>query len=83
MARSACAIPRKNPSSRRRPRAIAGWNGLPLTYVRNCLTARTAEISSAGPLTQPIFQPVVEKVLPADEIVSVRSQAPGSVAIGT
>ena len=33
--------------------------------------------------TQPIFQPVNENVLPADEIVTVRSRMPGSVASGT
>ncbi|CNL42059.1 Uncharacterised protein [Mycobacterium tuberculosis] len=40
-------------------------------------------MSAAGPCTQPIFQPVVEKVFPADEMVRVRSAAPGTVAIGT
>ena len=40
-------------------------------------------MSAAGPCTQPIFHPVVEKVFPADEMVSVRSAAPGRVAIGT
>ena len=43
----------------------------------------TAATSSAGPVAQPIFQPVNEKVLPELEIVSVRSAMPGSVAIGT
>ncbi len=38
---------------------------------------------AAGPHIQPIFQPVVLNVLPPDEIVSVRSTIPGSVAIGT
>ena len=37
----------------------------------------------AGPHIQPIFHPVVLNVLPPDEIVSVRSAMPGSVAIGT
>ena len=53
------------------------------TYVRNCLTARTAATASAGPLTHPTFHPVVEKVLPAEEMVRVRSHIPGSVATGT
>ena len=46
------------------------------------MTARTASTRSAGPAIQPIFHPVVENVLPPDEIVSVRSHAPGSVASG-
>ena len=44
---------------------------------------RTAATSSAGPLTQPTFQPVTENVLPAEDTVSVRPAIPGSVAIGT
>ena len=36
-----------------------------------------------GPVTQPIFQPVKENVLPAELIVTVRSAMPGRVAIGT
>ena len=62
--------------------AIAGWNGPEPTKVRNCLTPRTAAMAGAGPLIQPTFQPVVEKVLPPEEIVRVRSAIPGSVAIG-
>ena len=50
--------------------------------MRNCLTVRTAATASAGPLTQPTFQPVAEKVFPAEEIVSVRSAIPGSVDTG-
>ena len=38
---------------------------------------RTAVSSAGGALTQPIFQPVNENVLPADEIVTVRSRMPG------
>ena len=44
--------------------------------------AVTASISSAGPVIQPIFHPVSENVLPAEETVSVRSAMPGRVAIG-
>jgi hypothetical protein len=33
---------------------------------------RTAVTSSADPVTQPIFQPVKAKVLPAELIVTVR-----------
>ena len=43
----------------------------------------TAATSARGPVAQPIFQPVTENVLPAEEIVSVRSAIPGSVASGT
>ena len=50
-----------------------------MTKVRNCLTRSTARTSGAGPLTQPIFQPVQEKVLPADEMRRVRSLMPGRV----
>ncbi len=42
------------------------------------MAARTAATSSAGPCTQPTFQPVTENVLPAEEMVSVRSARPGS-----
>ena len=41
------------------------------------MTASTAVTSGAGAVSQPIFHPVVEKVLPPDEIDTVRSQAPG------
>ena len=43
---------------------------------------RTAVTSAGGAVTQPIFQPVTENVLPALPIVTVRSAMPGSVAIG-
>ncbi len=62
---------------------MAGWNGAPDVYVRYCLTVRTAVTRSAGPCSQPTFQPVNENVLPDDEMVSVRSAIPGSVATGT
>ena len=44
---------------------------------------RTALSSCGGAHTQPIFQPVTLNVLPALEMVTVRSRMPGSVAIGT
>jgi hypothetical protein len=47
------------------------------------LAARTAASSGAGAQAQPIFQPVKPKVFPAEEIVTVRSPIPGSVARGT
>ena len=56
---------------------------MPPANVMNCFAPRTAPTSSAGPQAQPIFQPVNENVLPIDEIVSVRSAIPGSVASGT
>ena len=37
---------------------------------------RAAATASAGLVSQPTFQPVAEKVLPADEIVIVRSSHP-------
>ena len=43
------------------------------------MTARTAATSAGGPCTHPIFQPVTENVLPAEEIVSVRWAIPGRV----
>ena len=46
------------------------------------MTRSAADTSLRGPLTQPIFQPVQENVLPADEIRSVRSRMPGRVARG-
>ena len=84
--RPACSVvarPAYTSSGSPSPCATAGWNGPDATKVRNCLTARTASTSSRGPCTQPTFQPVTENVLPADEMVSVRSAIPGSVAIGT
>ena len=50
--------------------------------MRNCFTVRTAATRCSGPLSQPIFQPVKENVFPAEEMVRVRSAAPGSVATG-
>ena len=47
------------------------------------MTARTAATSSAVAVTQPIFQPVNENVLPAELIDTVRSRMPGSEPIGT
>ena len=41
------------------------------------LAPSTAATRSAGPVAQPIFQPVKEKVLPELEIVTVRSNMPG------
>ena len=47
------------------------------------MAVRAAATSGAGPHSQPIFHPVVLNVLPPEEIVSVRSAIPGSVASGT
>jgi hypothetical protein len=47
------------------------------------LAVRTAATNEGVPVTQPIFQPVNENVLPADEIETVRSRMPGKVTIGT
>ena len=38
---------------------------------------------SAGPVAQPIFQPVIDNDFPALPSVTVRSAMPGSVANGT
>ena len=70
-------------SGSRSASATAYWNGPPLTNVRNCLVVLTAVTRSAQAVTQPIFQPVNENVLPAELIVTVRSRIPGSDAIGT
>ena len=43
---------------------------------------RTAATSAGGAQSQPTFHPVNEKVLPDEEIVTVRSRMPGSVASG-
>ena len=43
----------------------------------------TAVTSSGAALTQPIFQPVKENVLPAELTDTVRSRMPGNSAIGT
>ena len=47
------------------------------------MTLVTAVTSSADAVTQPIFQPVNENVLPAELIDTVRSAMPGRVPIGT
>jgi hypothetical protein len=60
----------------------ACWSGVPPAKVRNCLTPRTADTSSAGPVAQPIFQPVNECVLPSEETLIVRSAIPSRVEIG-
>ncbi len=57
-------------------------SGVPLAKVKNCLTFATAATRSAGPLTHPIFHPVVLNVLPPELIVSVRSGMPGVLAKG-
>lgn len=64
-------------SGRRSASATAYWNGPALTYVRNCFVVRTAATNSRDPVTQPTFQPVKEKVLPAEEMETVRSRMPG------
>jgi hypothetical protein len=66
-----------------RASATAGWRGDPEVKVSHCLAASTAPTSSAGPVAQPTFQPVNEYDLPALDRVRVRSNIPGSVAIGT
>ncbi len=55
---------------------------MPPANVRYCLAVRVAATSAGGPTAQPVFQPVTENVLPSEEIVSVRSAIPGSVASG-
>ena len=57
--------------------------GVLVAKVTNWCAACTAAIIGAGPNSQPTFQPVNEKVLPALEMVSVRSRMPGSEASGT
>ena len=56
---------------------------MPDVKVTNCLAVRTACVRTGGAQVQPTFQPVQENVFPAEEIVTVRSRIPGSVAIGT
>jgi hypothetical protein len=64
-------------------KATAGWRGAAFVNVSHCLAAITVSTSSAGPVTQPTFQPVNENVLPALEMLTVRSHMPGSVQSGT
>jgi hypothetical protein len=47
------------------------------------LVVFTAATSSGVALTQPIFQPVKENVLPAELTDTVRSRIPGNWTIGT
>ena len=66
----------------RRPWAIAYWKGPPETKERCWRTERTARMRSVGPVAQPTFHPVNEKLLPALPSVIVRSAMPGRVAMG-
>ncbi len=70
-------------SGSRRPTATAGWNGAPLTNVKYCLTAVMCAMRSGVDMIQPIFQPVTEKVLPAEEMETSRSRAAEMEASGT
>ena len=83
MPASAPAIPENTSSGSPSPAATAGWKGPEPTKVRNCLSDSAAETASAGPVSQPTFQPVTENVFPPEPIVSVRSAIPGRVATGT
>lgn len=74
--------PVKKASGRASASATAYWNGPPLTKVRYCFAARTAATRGASPVTQPIFHPVYENVLPEEEMETVRPRIPGSAAIG-
>src|ERR1043165_2348368 len=58
----------KYASGSARASATAYWKGPEETYVRNCLAERPAETSAGGAVIQPTFQPVKEKVLPAEPI---------------
>lgn len=73
----------KNVSGRASASATAYWSGPPLTKVRYCFAVRTAVTRAAEPVTQPIFQPVNENVLPAEEMETVRSRIPGREMRGT
>ena len=70
---------RRRAAARRRPRA-----GTASRRRRSGTAWRRARAatSGAGPVAQPTFQPVTLNVLPSEEIVSVRSAIPGSVASG-
>ena len=46
------------------------------------MAERTAATRAGEPVTQPIFQPVKENVLPAELIDTVRPAMPGSETIG-
>lgn len=61
---------------------MAYWNGPPDTKDRCWRTTLTARIRCAGPYAQPTFHPVKENDLPPEPIVMVRSNIPGSVAMG-
>ena len=48
-----------------------------------CALATALGERAAAPPTQPTFQPVSEKILPAEPILTVRSAMPGKAASGT
>ncbi len=50
--------------------------------MRNCFTVWTARTYGAGAVTQPVFHPVTENDLPADDTDTVRSRIPSRVASG-
>jgi hypothetical protein len=51
--------------------------------VKNWCALATTSISAISPIDQPTFQPVREKILPAELMRSQRSRIPGSVASST
>ena len=61
---------------------MACWPGVLTAKVTNWWAVRRASVSSGGAQVQPIFQPVRLKVLPVDEMVTVRSRMPGREARG-
>ena len=53
-----------------------------MVKVRNWCALATIAASGGGATAQPTFQPVSEKILPAEPILTVRSAMPGSEASG-
>jgi hypothetical protein len=65
---------------RRRPRVLERG---PVGEGEELLRRAHGPVRAGGAQIQPIFHPVTEKVLAADEMTTVRSRIPGNVASGT
>ena len=73
----------KKLSSATKARARACWKGVAVQKVTNWCAVRSAAVRAGGAQVWPTFQPVKLKVLPDEEMITVRSRMPGSAARGT
>ena len=74
---AAAQAPAENPSRAPRPWATPSCSAGGVVKVRNWCALAITSISARGPVTQPTFQPVSEKIFPAEPIRTTRSRMPG------